>query len=162
MSALDRFHCIKFTNINKRRNKEPCTKKKLNPNRDVLRVINKLAKRNKENKNDKQTDKQTVMMKIVLSLLTRDSFILPKITLNVFFNSFVLQHLWKMSAGKYNGRANSEIGYWLGKVNINTINLENLLIDPLTTNNAIYRDSLISIISFHSYTFLLRLGTVIF
>ena len=31
-------------------------------------------------------------------------------------------HLWKMSAGKHNVRANSEIGYSLRKVNTETIN----------------------------------------
>ena len=45
--------------------KSPAQKKKLNPNRDIRRVLNKLAKRNKEKKHDIQIngdDEDSVMI----------------------------------------------------------------------------------------------------
>ena len=63
--------------------------KKLNPNRHIGSVLNKMAKRNKENKNDKKTDGDD---EVTVINVDKCFFYPPRnnlpFTLNGFFRSF--------------------------------------------------------------------------
>ena len=83
------WYNIKLSNI-KGRNKEHCTKKKLNPNWDIRRVVNKLATSNKENKNGKQNSDDENSVIVVSKCFSYPPSNNPPLTLNVFSIYFIL------------------------------------------------------------------------